>query len=604
MNLELKTIIDTYEFDALKSEFETAQTVENVYIGVLGEFSSGKSSLLNSILHKKILPAMDKPTTKSITYIKSDNDQESEVEYFEILKDDSEERISLIEFQDIAKGNRAGESLVSVKSNDFLNKGYIFIDTPGVSSYDQMDIDITYGLLPKLDGVLVCIDCNTGTLNSSLQNFLQRPEINLIKDKILFALTKSDNKTTESINKIIDGFKIDILKYLNISDIDKRIISFTANDIFDKQDNNSNEKLLNLFDVSINSRRNHMISQRLKLQEANLKNKVIDALKDLKTKLSYDDSQFKVERIKLEDDIETLNLQKNNIKKKLTKFKDSLFDEIKSIGDNCITCINDECSKVTPDQEILSTYYYQYTSDINEVIINSVVRNFKEYNIVEPKKINSEFGKLTMNINSILKSKETITGLANLAVIAAAVVVAAPAIAATATATAAGTAAAGAASTATVVGAEIASTVVTTVAVKTSTKAALTKIAIEGGKKFITEQGQQIVKEVIDPNSKSTAGNVMDTIKQYNPLEHIGAYFSKVKIQSKTTLEIKAIGEKIINNTINTIGDQIDLLFNEIEDKVKINENNLSVAFGNLKKGKNEVEKTKQNIQNEIFKLS
>ncbi|NRT10872.1 dynamin family protein [Flavobacterium sp. 14A] len=582
MNLELKRIIDTYEFDALASELESTQNVENIYIGVLGEFSSGKSSLLNSILGKKILPAMDKATTKSITYIKSDTAQDSEVEYFEISKNDSELKISLIEFQDIAKGIRAGESLVSVKSNDFLNKGYIFIDTPGVSSLDQTDIDITYGMLPKLDGILVCIDCNTGTLNASLELFLQRPEIELIKDKIIFILTKSDQKTTEGINKIIEGFKIDINKYLKVDDIDSRIISFSANDIFEKENNSSNEKLLDLFEVSINSRRNHIISQRLKVQEETLKNKIIDALKDLKTKLSFDNSQFKKERIKLEEDIESLQLQKSNIKKKLSKFEDLLSDEVKSIGKSFSSSIKLEFASVSPNMENLSDLYNQYTDNVNELIRANVQRFFQEYNIVDPANINTDFGILTSSINLIIKTKNAFAGLT------------------TAVAIALATGGAGAA-------ANAAEATVATSA-ELGGQAASKVVASQAAKAVAKEAGKTMIKKALGQRLKSMAlqgiAALNDGVKEINPIEHIGAFVANFAIQSKTEIEVSQIGRKILNNTMASIEDQINLLFKEIEEKVKIHDNNLSVAFEKLKKGKNEVENTKRNIQDEIIKLS
>ena len=39
MNSELQRIIETYDFSTLKDELEKSKTVENIYIGVLGEFS-------------------------------------------------------------------------------------------------------------------------------------------------------------------------------------------------------------------------------------------------------------------------------------------------------------------------------------------------------------------------------------------------------------------------------------------------------------------------------------------------------------------------------------------------------------------------------------
>ncbi len=579
MNSELQRIIETYDFSTLKDELEKSKTVENIYIGVLGEFSSGKSSLLNSILHKKILPAMDKPTTKSITYIKSDESQETEVEYFEILQDETEQKISIIEFQDIAKGNTAGESIVSVKKNDFLSKGYVFVDTPGVSSFDKMDIDITYGMLPKLDGVLICIDCNTGTLNASLKAFLESPEIIAIKDKILFVLTKSDSKINEqSIDKIITGFKEDISKYLHIDDIENRIISFSANDFLENNDSRSNDKLLNLFDVSINARRQHMISQRLKSQEEILQNKILEALKDLKEKLNFDDSQFKEERLKLEDEIEILKKEKSNISKKISKFEDLLYEEVKLIGVNFTALIKAECSAVSPDLGTLSEIYSQYTANVNDMIETSVERFFKNYEGIKTTNIQADFSNLNSSINLIVKSKNVITTLTTagiLALVTGGTSVAANAAEAT-VATSAG------------LGGQAASKVVANETAKIAAK----------------EVGKAVVKNGLKANLLKGVAFLNNTVKEINPIEHIGSYLANLKIKSKTDLEISQIGRKIATSTIDSIKDKIDIIFEDIEEKIKLSDNNLNTAFEKLKKGKDDVENTKRKIQTEIIKLS
>lgn len=578
MNKELERIINTYEINQLKNDLQLAETVDNIYIGVLGEFSSGKSSMLNSILGKKILPAMDKATTKSITYLKADVNQKNEIEYFEIKEDDSEEKISLIEYQDIAKGNRSGEAMVSVKSNDFLNKGYVFVDTPGVSSLDQTDIDITYGLLPKLDGVLICIDCNTGSLNASLKSFLESPEIELIKDKILFVLTKSDQKTLASINKIIDGFKNDINNYLKVDDMDKRIVSFSSQEVLEAGNSAGIENLLNLFDISINSRKKQMINLRLKKQEEVLKAKIKDALKDLKSKLSFDDSQFKIERVKLESDIESLSAQKSELKKKLAKFEDILFDDIKFINESFSSKIKNECSNVTPNENVLNDLYSQYTQQVSNIVSLSVERFFKDYNFVEPNSLNIDFSELSSTVNSIIKKKEVITGIVTSVAIA--------------TATGGTSLAANAA--------------------ETGGAMAAKEIGQMAGKEVLTQELKAVakfgVKSALKQGAKSQIlsfiSNISNGVKEINPIEHLGAFLAKRQIGSSLDVRLPEMGRKICNQTLISIESQIETAFSEIDGKLKIHENNLDLAFEKMKKGKSEVDYLKRNIENELIKLN
>ena len=78
----------------------------------------------------------------------------------------------------------------------------------------------------------------------------QKQIIELIKEKILFVLTKSDQKTDESMIKISEGFKKDINHYLKVDDIDNRLVSFSSQDVLENRNKASVENLLNLFDIS------------------------------------------------------------------------------------------------------------------------------------------------------------------------------------------------------------------------------------------------------------------------------------------------------------------------------------------------------------------
>jgi GTPase SAR1 family protein len=595
MNKELERIINTYEINELKNDLQSAKTVDNIFIGVLGEFSSGKSSMLNSILGKKILPAMDKATTKSITYLKSNVNQGDEIEYFEINDDDTEERISLIDFQDIAKGYRKGETVVSVRSNEFLNNGYVFIDTPGVSSLDQTDIDITYGLLPKLDGILICIDSNTGSLNASLKSFLESPEIELIKEKILFVLTKSDQKTDESMIKISEGFKNDINHYLKVDDMDNRLVSFSSQDVLENGNKVSVDNLLNLFDISINARRKQMQDLRLKKQEESLKVKIKDALKDLKNKLTFDDSQFKSERTKLEDDIESLSAQKSELKKKLAKFEDKLFGEIKEINKSVNAKIVLECENVTPDEAKLSVLYNLYIEQATTLIGGSVARFFKDYNFIDSNSLNIDFSELSSSVNAIIKKKELLTGLATAIAIAAAT--GGASVAANAAETTAGAAAKQAGQ----------------VAVKSVATEAIALNTVKGvGSATVTTIANNVVKEGVKESLKQTLksklisglATVLQGAKEINPIEHLGAFLAKKTIASSLDIKLTEMGRKICAKTLESIEDQIEDVFNGINERLKIHENNLDLAFEKKKQGKNEVESLKSNIENELIKLS
>ncbi|EDP73730.1 dynamin family protein, partial [Hydrogenivirga sp. 128-5-R1-1] len=60
-----------YGLDDFYNQVKNLKKDLSISIAFLGEFSSGKSSLINALLGKKILPAMDEPTTAAIVEVQS-----------------------------------------------------------------------------------------------------------------------------------------------------------------------------------------------------------------------------------------------------------------------------------------------------------------------------------------------------------------------------------------------------------------------------------------------------------------------------------------------------------------------------------------------------
>lgn len=106
-------------------------------VAFLGEFSSGKTTLVNALLKKQFLPSFDKPTTAIITEI-SKGDKTS----FHIIENNNGNNSSKeIEVSEIAKEvqiegkNRLLK--VKVEDSEILDEKTVLIDTPGVSSINK-----------------------------------------------------------------------------------------------------------------------------------------------------------------------------------------------------------------------------------------------------------------------------------------------------------------------------------------------------------------------------------------------------------------------------------------------------------------------------------
>ena len=169
-------VFNHYQFNDLTKQLnDLALEQQQLLIGVLGEFSAGKSSLINAMLGKRVLLDGTGHTTAKITEIHPFNHQEKS-EWF--LKSKGElTPISALEVEDELTTSSPDQIVVlHTKANDLLHEGYCIVDTPGISSLDETHTDITFGYLPKLDGAIICLDINSGGMNQSLKAFISKPE--------------------------------------------------------------------------------------------------------------------------------------------------------------------------------------------------------------------------------------------------------------------------------------------------------------------------------------------------------------------------------------------------------------------------------------------
>lgn len=177
------------------------------------------------------------------------------------------------------------------------------IDTPGVSSLDKSDFDITFGYLPRLECAIICQDINQGGLTKSVIDFISQ---NLdIKNNLIFCLTKSDLKP-QNIRENIKNSVIEQLKDLNIENLEYKIV-FTST-------KEPNTELLNLINNNFYSKFTEIKKQKI------AKNTKI---------FSKELSQILKQRVELIDfntdelDEKLKNIQKDEKKSKM-KFKTNI----------------------------------------------------------------------------------------------------------------------------------------------------------------------------------------------------------------------------------------------------------------------------------------
>ena len=234
----LKTIASKYGLSSISEQLDAADNAEAMRIVFLGEFSSGKSSLINKLLSTK-LPVGTKPTTKAVCIIRPSLESDARTCYFRLLPDGAMQEIEWMDFDESVQSDGIAETLVvEVPHSDFLKKGTIIVDTPGEGSLSA-ESTITQSYLAQVDAAVFCISAADGTLHDHVRSFIGASALRRAHVRMVFAITMSDlkAKTLSDGRREIDVVKeeiIDCLKELAAKgvfcagDIEDRVVCVSA----------------------------------------------------------------------------------------------------------------------------------------------------------------------------------------------------------------------------------------------------------------------------------------------------------------------------------------------------------------------------------------
>jgi GTPase Era involved in 16S rRNA processing len=199
--------------EMLKERSESVVNKTAFRLAVVGEFNTGKSSLINALLGREVLSTSRQPRTAAKTVLRY-----GERDAYRVVYRDPNDPRTMLEpettdnlAEDIAdvtsddahvllKGERETVATqvkeVEVWCNsEFLNREETeIIDTPGLGSVFEEHKTVTYSLIPSVDATLVLIpsDPGFGSDEENLLAFIQQ-HIN----QLLFVMTKVDYLSSE-----------------------------------------------------------------------------------------------------------------------------------------------------------------------------------------------------------------------------------------------------------------------------------------------------------------------------------------------------------------------------------------------------------------------
>ncbi|MCF2658061.1 dynamin family protein [Parabacteroides distasonis] len=180
------------ESDLLYIKERSLQPNAELIFPLVGEFSSGKTTLINALTDSKKLETATKPTTATIYEVHFGCDR---CYATVLMADGSRKQIDHIE--DLKNDVLSDAVVVNVfDTSKQVPNTTILVDTPGLSSPDPKHRQTLVDFLPQADGILLVTDVNQ-QITRSLTDFIET--MKLSKRPIFLVITKSDTKSPQAL---------------------------------------------------------------------------------------------------------------------------------------------------------------------------------------------------------------------------------------------------------------------------------------------------------------------------------------------------------------------------------------------------------------------
>lgn len=249
---ELLIISNELKLTDVKAELTYIQERINtdnkeIVIPIVGEFSSGKTTLINALTDGKKLETSSRPTTSVVYEILFGQNKE----FAQLFKIDGEiynlEDISSIKNDDLSNIER----IRIFDTSNKIDESTILVDTPGLSSNDSKHIEALSKYLPNADALILCIDANQQITNSLLE-FLKINDLAHLP--IYLVITKADTKSSSEIKGIKDyiakNIKLSVDNIVAISSVKNELSEFY--DLISKIQNSKNDIINNVLQHRLN----------------------------------------------------------------------------------------------------------------------------------------------------------------------------------------------------------------------------------------------------------------------------------------------------------------------------------------------------------------
>ncbi|NWG03762.1 MAG: dynamin family protein, partial [Syntrophaceae bacterium] len=214
----IQEICDQFHIISLNRQMEVCRNLlaqdRRIDVAILGQFKAGKSSFLNSLIGKPILPVGVTPVTTTITRLQYGKKEKAIIRFFDGQEAEADVA-SVGEFTSEAQ-NPANQKNVEVVDLELpsLEKytGLRLVDTPGLGSIFKYHIETSENWLPEVGTALLAVSSDRPLAANDLE--LIR-ELRRHTPKIVILLTKADLLSPDQQKEVVLFFRTSLQRELH-----------------------------------------------------------------------------------------------------------------------------------------------------------------------------------------------------------------------------------------------------------------------------------------------------------------------------------------------------------------------------------------------------
>jgi len=214
----IQEICGQFHIVSLNRQIEACQNLLQqdrlIDVAILGQFKSGKSSFLNSLIGKPILPVGVIPVTTTITRLQYGERERVFVRHFDGQQ--AEVGIGAIEEFTSEAQNPANQKNVELVDIELpsLEKyaGLRLVDTPGLGSIFKYHMETSENWLPEVGAALLAISSDRPLGEDDLQLIW---DLRKHTPKIILLLTKTDLLSYEQQEEVVHFFRTTLQRQLH-----------------------------------------------------------------------------------------------------------------------------------------------------------------------------------------------------------------------------------------------------------------------------------------------------------------------------------------------------------------------------------------------------